>query len=608
MAVETRVLVNGVWVTRTVGLDDVLRRHEERDAEAGQTTMELEKTPMFGMLTQTVIQSPLVHHILPIRLRGLEFNDVAFIGVCFFLSCFPEACFSLAIQYCTFVFKGMRISLADPLALSEAVWNIAVSALFACGATSLICCALQEEFVQIKELRSDGFLWDLARKENFGARIRNARVVGSIEDYENDPDVPSREVKDEDSDTEDFNMSDSRRSILPPQFLLLQLDTGDSVFLMLQQTGSASFEFIITGQHRVPRTMLSWQPGMHLCVDPSSRYMAVACSESHFTVYALRSREQLKVQHAKGLSLQHILVDAYLPFQGTIQKMEFLYTSGEGNVMLLILVIFKGRTRMVLYEWQLGDDIRKIRSLNRKGHMLAPAHQMPLLLIPLKFKSTFILVSENIMAHFQNILEGEPLCTEFYDHVDRPTELHHGSGAPLWVGWARPTNRTRDHNDRRDDIYIAREDGLLKFLEIDCVEFVESDMNVGEFEGRCGTALACIDYKDLNYVTGDLLITGGDSCTGGAYLVGLLLLMGSKIILASMCRCYHTGTDSIDRFKLEKHLVSYSLSRIGHLLKISLQCQLKSSDPHKRPSQRVTRRLFTSQTNYTHVLDRAPEA
>lgn len=334
------------------------------------------------------------------------------------------------------------------------------------------------------------------------------------------------QVKDEDNDIDmifnrQLRIPQSQHPMLPPQFLLLQLDTGDSVFLMLQQTASGTFEFIVTGQHRVPRTMLAYQPGMHLSVDPSSRFAAVACSEEHFTVYSLRSRDELNDQQAKGLDLQHIIADAYLPIQGTIQKMEFLYpsTEGEGYVVLLLLVTFKARTRMLLYEWKQGDDIRQIRSLNRKGHMLAENHQMPLLLIPLKFKSTFILVSENIMGHFQNILEGDPKCTDFHNQVDDRTDHHHGSSPPLWVGWARPTNRTRAHNDHRDDIYIAREDGLLKFLEIDCDEFVESEMDVGDFEGRCGTALACIDYRDADNRTGDLLITGGDSCQGGAYLV-----------------------------------------------------------------------------------------
>lgn len=79
---ETRVLIDGHWVTRRVDLDDVLRYHEERDSAASTVEVPIEEPPVLGILTQTVVQSPLVHHILPIKMRGLEYNDVAFIGVC----------------------------------------------------------------------------------------------------------------------------------------------------------------------------------------------------------------------------------------------------------------------------------------------------------------------------------------------------------------------------------------------------------------------------------------------------------------------------------------------------------------------------------------------
>jgi hypothetical protein len=48
----------------------------------------VEKAPTLGLLSQTVIRSPLVHWILPVRLRGSGIDDVAFIGVRLFAS-FP---------------------------------------------------------------------------------------------------------------------------------------------------------------------------------------------------------------------------------------------------------------------------------------------------------------------------------------------------------------------------------------------------------------------------------------------------------------------------------------------------------------------------------------
>ena len=73
--------MDGEWVTRRVDVDDVLRHHDAQDNSDAPRQPPIEKLPFKGLLTQTVIRSPLVDHILPVRLRGLEYNDVAFVGV-----------------------------------------------------------------------------------------------------------------------------------------------------------------------------------------------------------------------------------------------------------------------------------------------------------------------------------------------------------------------------------------------------------------------------------------------------------------------------------------------------------------------------------------------
>ncbi len=81
MALATSSLVDGEWVTRTLDVNTVLRHYDQQDRDAATTLTEVEKAPKLGLLTQTVIRSPLVHWILPIRLRDDKHHDVAFIGV-----------------------------------------------------------------------------------------------------------------------------------------------------------------------------------------------------------------------------------------------------------------------------------------------------------------------------------------------------------------------------------------------------------------------------------------------------------------------------------------------------------------------------------------------
>ena len=81
MAFQSNTLINGEWTTRTVDVDTVLRHYNEQDKANTAAQGEIEKTPKFGLLTQTVIRSPLAHFILPVKLRDSKLHDVAFVGV-----------------------------------------------------------------------------------------------------------------------------------------------------------------------------------------------------------------------------------------------------------------------------------------------------------------------------------------------------------------------------------------------------------------------------------------------------------------------------------------------------------------------------------------------
>lgn len=390
-------------------------------------------------------------------------------------------------------------------------------------------------------------MWDVTRKENFGARIRNARVVGSLKDSnsERTNGVGSQEVKDEDDDISmDSAQNFQQESLLSPQLLLLQLETGDSVFLMLQETTTGGWEFISSIRKRVPKMMLNLQPGTHLAVDPSSRYMAIGCSESLFVIYALHSKQELSAHYKQGTPVQPIEEQNMkaIHTQGVILKLEFLYPkpTDPKHIILLALVVKRGRTRMILYEWETGRDLNSVRPNNSRGHGLAADRQMPLLLIPLTFKSSFLLIYEDAASVCQRFLEGTPEFLDIAPHIINIdiTKLHHGKGKPLWTAWARP-RRLKDHVHKgRDDIYLVREDGGLKFLEIDSTSdtVVKAGVNVGPLGSNCGTALAALSYNTYDtYRTygggGDLLVAGGTSCGGGTYLV-------SRIRSLSHLHCY----------------------------------------------------------------------
>ena len=79
MAFQTNTMVNGQWTATTMDASTVLRHLDEQ--EQLPESVPTAALPVRGLLSQTVIPSPVVHWILPARLRTTELNDVAFIGV-----------------------------------------------------------------------------------------------------------------------------------------------------------------------------------------------------------------------------------------------------------------------------------------------------------------------------------------------------------------------------------------------------------------------------------------------------------------------------------------------------------------------------------------------
>jgi hypothetical protein len=333
---------------------------------------------------------------------------------------------------------------------------------------------------------------------------------------------------------------------VPPQLIVLVLVSGDIIFLFARsgEDGPAGRQIdFVSGRHRVSRPMLTEHPGAHLAVDPSSRFMAVACFENLFAIYSLHSREELQNQYKTTDKIDPVKEERYIRIEGVIHKMEFLHPSAndQDHIILLLLVVSGGRTRMLVYDWDVTQDIRSIKSHGQKGHLLNEGNRMPQLLIPLKVKSSFLLISKSSITVFSDILTGQPQYLHCPVSVDPPSQLHQGLSEPLWSSWYRAPRWTQSLNTQ-DHVYIAREDGVIRFLEID-EDGVSGNMNVGNLHCNVGTAFACLEhymeaesqYNDPTKM-GDVLIAGGETCPGGMYMVRLALL--------SVSQCLLTFTDS----------------------------------------------------------------
>jgi hypothetical protein len=305
--------------------------------------------------------------------------------------------------------------------------------------------------------------------------------------------------------------------LIPPQCILLAMESGDLTFLFARNVGMG-MEFI-TSHHKVINKGITEPPGKHLKVDPSSRYVAVAASEKSFAVYSLMSKEELSTQRLHGEPFRHIASEQHLHVRGVIHKMEFLFPAADDpdHIILLLLVVRNGSTAMFVYEWEAGQSLTEIRSNNLRGHTLPPSCRMPLLLIPLTIMSAILFVSAESIMECHNLLEGSPTFRVVPQPEFAVSPIHLGIGVPLWTAWTRPLRHPR-YSKGHDDIYMAREDGFIAFLEIvlDSSVLVQSTIAAGNFSSNIGTAFTNLELAPDGM---DFLITGGDSCEGGSYLV-----------------------------------------------------------------------------------------
>ncbi|KAF3768013.1 hypothetical protein M406DRAFT_254924 [Cryphonectria parasitica EP155] len=461
MAFQSHVLENGQWVTRDSNLVDLLNKTSTTRGSPRQ----VRRAPRCGIMTRTVVQSPVAHWVLSVRLRSSQHNDVAFVG---------------------------------------------------------------DHYVQIAELRRDGQLHNISRKCDFGSRIRNANVIGSSPVVVNGEKYATAgfhpDAADDDlGDIEPYLSSPTSpalgASTLPPQLLLVVLETGDCVFLFLRPGDEpGSFDFVALQEHVHSSRLV--RPGFHLAVDPSSRFAVQACARNMFIVHELNSVRRLNDSYTRGLPLKPILSSRPRTVNGVIHAVEFLYPRSQDpqHIILLLIVVKDGVSRMITYDWMLGDDLREVFAREKNGHALPPQHEMPLMIIPLTVRSAFFAVSEGEVAYCADALQGSPSFEPCDINRFPPSEFYTADDPPLWTAWSRPPRLYPYHRDR-DFIYMAREDGVVIYLECDSDDILGASFYHGTF---CSVSTAFASLADEFHdgealVNGETLVFGGDSGQGGVW-------------------------------------------------------------------------------------------
>ena len=428
-------------------------------APAVSTTIDGEA--MTGILTKTIIPSPVIRWILHACIRHSSINDVVFVG---------------------------------------------------------------DDSIHVKQVNGQGSLKHIATKDDFDGRIRAAKVFSNRKETIDD----DLFLKLEDGDADDPVDN------VPPQCLVLTLDSDDLLFLWLaiDEDGSPRF---VHQTYPLPRSSkLLYQLGEHLAVDPQSRAIAVAAHEREVVILSAKSKE--RIQHELRIGDPNwcpVSAQRPLQIQGVIQHMDFLIppTDDRGNededhIVLLLIVTDQGKTKAVWVDWYAASDIHDAQI--HAAQPLDVVRTVPSLLVPLR-NAEFLLIHGTEIKRWKDILSGPATSQVMDSGQDGPCYPGASPRQPMWINWSRPRRARRDINY----VYLLREDGYSYLFEIKPTATIVSD--AGSLDCHAGSA-----FTSLGGAHGaDILAIAGDMSSGSIRSIGDDFIQGhipdvSRTIWATM--------------------------------------------------------------------------
>lgn len=474
---QTLQFVNGEWVSRSVDIYSAIaraRQDQTPTAEARPPPAQGRELSAVGILTQTIHETPFVKFALPAHIRQRKLNDVVF--VC-------------------------------------------------------------ENALHLKEVHVDGTLHHVGTKADFKGKILAARVFGAPRRREEKDEShrPRMRRKDVHAQRRSTAGDDGAANSLPPEILVLSLDTNSIMFVWAHQAPTE-----IHFRHQIlrlpPGTSPYDRPGSFLAVDPNCRAIAVAALEGYFVLYSTKSIDEWRedMRHQGDSAAQATLVEdeRVIPIQGRVMHMEFLAPNREKqqqddtHVILLLFVAHQGKTKMTCYDWDTRYNLSTAKP--RAERVIADwEDDNPSLIIPLARRSDFLVVCDRHIATYTNILSGthnrlESPVPKITLPMLRPGE---SKSYPRWVQWSRAT---RNDSYPKEAFYIAREDGRVLYVEVGTSFTHPAPYDAGQLPHFVDKAFACLDIDtgSLNSLQPDVLVAPGVTSHGSVSKVGSFVLDG----------------------------------------------------------------------------------
>ena len=249
MSIPTQVFEDGRWVTRLADIHHVLAQNRDAKTFKFKEAAQVPEPPSLGLLTRTIVPSPMVKWIIPARIRHPDKNDVLYITTC-----------SVAIKEAHGDYTLTHVAIKDD-------FDSPIKAARICG--------LQ------RELTKPDINAIIKREEHWQDSVQYNHSDDTDHLMDEDTDMHTKDDLDQFMETVNDQIDDAdarsmqtvplHRRTLSPHILVLTLESGKLVFLYTVN-GDADIPVIVTSQRalwRGQRPVLD-QIGLHIAVDPKS--------------------------------------------------------------------------------------------------------------------------------------------------------------------------------------------------------------------------------------------------------------------------------------------------------------------------------------------------
>lgn len=380
----------------------------------------------------------------------------------------------------------------------------------------------QDQSIHIKEQKNDGQQIEVLPHHHFDSRIRNAVVMGAPPAIASERNEVKTESLDHDVDmlqNDGGSSPESASRILPPQILVLVLETGELCFVFIESEVQGSILKLVV--KKIPAPAAIPYMGHHLSIEPSFRYIASASPDEMLVVYHLKGLELLAQEYSLGGTFEPVLERYSRPIRAVIHSVDFLYPRPQDDYHIILILtvcnkepVKKRAWRMYTFDWEAGESLQSIFTSYPANPpiRLPELPDIPSFLIPLRFQSTFFMVFRSHICLVKQALSVPEYEFTPIPHLEK-SDLHYGTGDPLWTAWARPFRR-KSYTQNTDIIYLAREDGIVIHLELEYDSMMYSITQIGCLDINIGRA-----FTAAYDIYSDLLIIGGDAGPGGVWKV-----------------------------------------------------------------------------------------